>query len=104
MILSNSPDYDADVIVVGAGPVGLSIANFLGTKGVRTIVLEQLENLIDYPRGVGIDDESLRGIQTMGLIENVLPHTAPSHIMRLVGSKGQVIAEISPSTDEFGWS
>ena len=32
---------DADVIVVGAGPVGLMLAGELGLAGVRPLVLEQ---------------------------------------------------------------
>lgn len=95
---------EADVTIVGAGPVGLSIANLLGLRGVRVNVVEALPELISYPRGVGIDDESLRTIQTMGLIDAVLPHTTPNHIMRLVNGRGRVMAEIAPAADEFGWS
>ncbi len=95
---------DADVLIVGAGPAGLGLANLLGVQGVRVIVLEQLPELIDFPRGVGLDDESLRSLQAMGLVDKVLPHTTPQHIMRLVNGKGQVIAEIKPGTKEFGWS
>lgn len=51
---------DADVIVVGAGPVGLTIANTLGLHGVSVLLLERGDALIDYPRAVGMDDESLR--------------------------------------------
>ncbi|MDR5699430.1 bifunctional 3-(3-hydroxy-phenyl)propionate/3-hydroxycinnamic acid hydroxylase [Agromyces aerolatus] len=95
---------EADVTIVGAGPVGLSIANLLGLRGVRVNVVEALPDLIDYPRGVGIDDESLRSIQTMGLIQDVLPHTTPNHIMRLVNGRGRILAEIAPAAVEFGWS
>lgn len=95
---------EADVTIVGSGPVGLSIANLLGLHGVSVNVVEALPELIKYPRGVGIDDESLRSIQTMGLIENVLPHTTPNHIMRLVNGRGRIMAEIAPAIDEFGWS
>lgn len=35
------PGYDADVIVVGAGPVGLSAAIDLAHRGIRTIILER---------------------------------------------------------------
>ena len=96
--------HEADVTIVGAGPVGLSIANLLGLRGVRVNVVEALPELINYPRGVGIDDESLRSIQTMGLIQSVLPHTTPNHIMRLVNGRGRIMAEIAPAADEFGWS
>ncbi|GAA1699879.1 bifunctional 3-(3-hydroxy-phenyl)propionate/3-hydroxycinnamic acid hydroxylase [Microbacterium sediminicola] len=97
-------DPTSDVLIIGAGPVGLSLANLLGMRGVSVTVLEALPKLIDYPRGVGIDDESLRSLQTMGLVEKALPFTTPSHIMRLVNGKGRRITEIRPTTDEFGWS
>lgn len=96
--------HEADVTIVGAGPAGLAMANLLGLRGVSVNLIEALPELIDYPRGVGIDDESLRSIQTMQLIEQVLPHTAPNHIMRLVNGRGRIMAEIAPATDEFGWS
>ena len=97
-------ESSTDVIVVGAGPVGLSLANLLGMRGVRVTVLEALPSLIDYPRGVGIDDESLRSLQTMGLVHDALPFTTPAHIMRLVNGRGRTITEIRPTTTEFGWS
>ena len=93
-----------DVVIIGAGPAGLSLANLLGMRGVSVTLLEMLPQLIDYPRGVGIDDESLRSLQTMGLVQKALPFTTPSHIMRLVNGRGKQITEIRPATDEFGWS
>jgi 3-(3-hydroxy-phenyl)propionate hydroxylase len=96
--------FDTDVLVVGAGPVGLTLTNLLGGYGVRTTLAEQGEELIDYPRGVQIDDEALRTFQLAGVVEQVLPHTTPEHIMRMVNGRGQVLAEVSPPSQEFGWS
>lgn len=92
-----------EVAIVGAGPVGLMLANILGQHGVATLVLEQRETLIDYPRGVGIDDESLRAFQTIGLTEAILPHTNPDQIMRFVNGRGRLLAEIAPRERPFGW-
>jgi len=99
-----STAYDTDVLILGAGPVGLTLANLLGGYGIRTMVADAGEKLIDYPRGVGLDDESLRTFQTAGVVERVLPHTTPQHIMRMVNGTGQVLLNVAPGAQEFGWS
>ncbi|WP_298718091.1 bifunctional 3-(3-hydroxy-phenyl)propionate/3-hydroxycinnamic acid hydroxylase [uncultured Oceanisphaera sp.] len=95
--------FDADVIIAGAGPVGLMIANYLGHCGVEVLVVEKLDTLIDYPRAIGLDDESLRAFQAVDLAEQVLPHTTPMHAMRFLTPKGRCFADIQPNTEEFGW-
>jgi 3-(3-hydroxy-phenyl)propionate hydroxylase len=101
--MGDAMKLDVDVMIIGAGPVGLLISNFLGAAGLRVLVAEGLQELIDYPRGVGIDDESLRAFQAAGLVDQVLPHTTPNHVMHFVNGKGRVFASINPKTDEFGW-
>ncbi|WP_321359491.1 bifunctional 3-(3-hydroxy-phenyl)propionate/3-hydroxycinnamic acid hydroxylase [Pseudomonas extremaustralis] len=97
-------ELTTDVAIVGAGPVGLMIANYLGQCGVNVTVVEKLDSLIDYPRAIGLDDESLRTFQAVGLADKVLPHTTPWHAMRFLTPKGRCFADIQPKTDEFGWS
>lgn len=94
---------ESEILVIGAGPAGLMLANILGMYGCKVTVLEAMDKLIDYPRGVGLDDESFRTIQTVGLAEAVRPHTNPQHIMRLVNGSGKVILVNNPQTEEFGW-
>jgi 3-(3-hydroxy-phenyl)propionate hydroxylase len=96
-------DQDVDVIIVGAGPVGLTLANVLGIQGVRTLVVEERDTLIDYPRGVGLDDESLRTFQSIGLVEAVLPHTVPNQILRFYDGHRRLLAEMAPPDARFGW-
>lgn len=98
-----SSPTDVDVLIVGAGPVGLTLANILGMYGVRTRVVEERPTLIDYPRGVGLDDESLRTFQSIGLIEQILPHTTPNQFMRFVDGNRRLLAEIAPTDAQFGW-
>ena len=96
--------HTAQVAIVGAGPVGLMMANYLGQMGISVLVVEKLATLIDYPRAIGIDDESLRAMQAVGLVNDVLPHITPWHAMRFLTPKGRCFADIQPMTDEFGWS
>jgi 2-polyprenyl-6-methoxyphenol hydroxylase-like FAD-dependent oxidoreductase len=66
-----------DVAVIGAGPTGLMLANLLGQHGLRVSVFEAGSELVDFPRGVGMDDETCRTFQAAGLVDAVLPHTIP---------------------------
>lgn len=92
-----------DVLVVGAGPVGLTLANLLGQQGIGVLVAEREHELIDYPRAVGIDDEALRAMQTAGLVEEVLPHTIPDQKIYMVNGDRTILSEVNPTTREFGW-
>lgn len=92
-----------DVVIIGAGPVGLLTANILGHAGLRVLCLESLPELINYPRGVGMDDECLRAFQSIGLTEKILPHVTPNQWMRFVNGKGRVFASLEPDIDVYGW-
>ncbi|WP_007509980.1 MULTISPECIES: bifunctional 3-(3-hydroxy-phenyl)propionate/3-hydroxycinnamic acid hydroxylase [Pseudofrankia] len=94
---------DVDVAVVGAGPSGLMTANLLGLYGLRVVVLEAGPALIDFPRGVGMDDETLRTFQAVGLADDVLPHTIPHQVLAFVDAKQRDLARLAPPTAEFGW-
>ncbi|MGZ5393657.1 MAG: FAD-dependent monooxygenase, partial [Mycobacterium sp.] len=92
-----------EVVIVGVGPSGLTLANILGLQGVRTVIAEERDTLIDYPRGVGLDDEALRTFQSIGLVDRVLPHTVPNQILRFFDAKRRLLAEMAPPDARFGW-
>ncbi|MBO9513053.1 MAG: FAD-dependent monooxygenase [Variovorax sp.] len=68
----NEPDFD--VIVVGAGPAGLTLANLLGTQGVRTLLIEKDTGLSGQPKALNIDDEFFRLLAAVGLGPAVSAH------------------------------
>ncbi|WP_420176719.1 bifunctional 3-(3-hydroxy-phenyl)propionate/3-hydroxycinnamic acid hydroxylase [Luteococcus sp. OSA5] len=94
---------DTDVLIAGAGPCGLALANMLGAQGIRTLLVEARDTLIDYPRGVGLDDESMRTLQGIGLAQQVMPYTVPQHVMRLVNGSGETMVVNDPQGEPFGW-
>ncbi len=46
------------VVVVGAGPVGITAATLLGQYGVDCLVLDRWDGVYPQPRAVHLDDDS----------------------------------------------
>lgn len=63
-----------EVIISGAGPVGLLMANLLGQNGIHTLLVERRTEMFSYARAVGIDDEALRALQAAGLLKTLSPY------------------------------
>lgn len=49
-----------EVIIVGAGPTGLTLALLLAKRGVKVHVLEALEQVDQRPRGVAYGTPAVR--------------------------------------------
>lgn len=94
---------EVPVLIIGAGPVGATLANLLGTYGVRTLVVERSPAVLDFPRAVGLDDEALRTFQATGMADEMLRDMIQNVPMRMYTARKQCFAEILPSTREFGW-
>jgi 3-(3-hydroxy-phenyl)propionate hydroxylase len=100
----DSVSHQVDVAIVGAGPCGALMANMLGIYGVTTALIDRSTEIIEYPRAVGMDDESLRAMQLVGLADELLVDMIQNVPLRLFDRKGRCVADIRPSTREFGWS
>jgi 3-(3-hydroxy-phenyl)propionate hydroxylase len=96
-------DLQVPVLIVGAGPVGVTMANLLGVQGIETLIIDRSEAVLDYPRAVGLDDEALRTFQTAGVVDDLLKDMIQNVPMRMYTADKQCVAEILPSTREFGW-
>lgn len=94
---------DFDVIVVGAGPVGLTLANLLGQYGVKTLVVEKNQQLEGEPRAVTLDDESLRTMQSAGLVEAVTRDVVLGYGVQYFDWQGKPLASILPTRQEYGY-
>jgi len=62
-----SQRIDCDVAIVGAGPVGLLLANLLGARGVRTQIFDKRTEPQMTSRAIGITPPSLEIMQRLGL-------------------------------------
>ncbi|MFF3505528.1 FAD-dependent oxidoreductase [Streptomyces sp. NPDC003247] len=70
---------DVDVIVVGAGPVGLAVALGLARSGVSTVVLDKAGELNTAPRAMAYLHPVLPGLEALGVLDDLrkLGHEGP---------------------------
>ena len=94
-------DTHYQVVVVGAGPTGLITANLLGQDGIKTLLVEQHESTVSQPRAVSIDDEALRTVQSVGLIEEVLADVAQDYGSWYFTPSGRCFAKVEPQLRPF---
>ena len=92
-----------EVLIVGAGPCGITLANLLGTYGVPALVIDADAGIYPFPRAVGIDDESLRTFQSAGVVDALLADIIQNTPIRYYTSWGRLIAHVEPSVRPFGW-
>lgn len=82
---------DTDVAIIGCGPVGATLACLLGQRGVRTLVLERADDILNQPRAVSFDGEVMRVYQSMGVAEELLKQMRLSDGHIYYDEDGQVI-------------
>jgi len=94
---------EAEILIVGAGPTGLTLANLLGKNGMHTVVVERNPGTVDEPRAVSIDDESMRTMQAAGLDVAVEAIVARGYGSRYLGPNGDCFALVDPVSKTFGF-
>jgi 3-(3-hydroxy-phenyl)propionate hydroxylase len=81
------------VVIIGAGPTGLTAATLLGQYGVECLVLDRWESVYPQPRAVHLDDEIYRVLGRLGLAEEFAAISRPCQGLQLIDPKGRVLAE-----------
>lgn len=96
------PDH-VDVLIVGAGPTGLLLANLLGVYGIECLVVERNGVTSDHPKAILLDDEGLRALQAAGLSELVLEHVIQGYGARYYDPHGNCFAKVEAPLTEHGY-
>ena len=90
-------------IVVGAGPTGLTLACLLARYGIDVLVIERNPQTVQEPRAVSIDDESLRTMQAVGIINALVPQIVLGYGSEYFSPGGRRFLKVKPKTLEYGY-
>src|SRR5919202_4945968 len=69
---SRSMPDEVEVAVVGAGPVGLTMATMLAAYGIRTVVLDKAAGPAGHSRAAVIHARTLETLEPLGIVEEVV--------------------------------
>lgn len=101
--MSEKPLMRYPVVIVGAGPTGLTLANLLGREGIHALLIERHPSTGREPRAVSLDDESLRTMQTLGLVTKVLKHVVPGYGSHYYSPGGRCFVRVEPTDTPYGY-
>jgi 2-polyprenyl-6-methoxyphenol hydroxylase-like FAD-dependent oxidoreductase len=63
---------DTDVLIVGAGPTGLMLANQLARRGVRAMIIDRHSGPAQQSRAMAVQARTLEIYSKMGLVDEAL--------------------------------
>ena len=94
-----------DVVIVGFGPTGGTLANLLALHGFSILVLEKEKSFYPLPRAVHFDDEVMRVFETIGITNTFLKYTIINKGTKFVDKKNRVILDWPRPREitENGW-
>ena len=69
------PTTDRDIVVVGFGPAGSTLAALLAHRGLRVLVVDRDHDIYPLPRAVHFDHEVMRVLQEVGIADDLAADT-----------------------------
>src|SRR5919199_4337061 len=93
------------VLIVGAGPVGLTLALDLGARGIRCTLIERNLTSIQLPKMERCNGRTMEIYRRLGIAEQVrdagLPREAPMDVYLALSMMGPALAHLPcPSVAE----
>lgn len=77
MVTEQAPRLDADVIILGGGPVGLAVAADLAWRGQHPILIERGDGEVVHPRAGGFTARTMEHLRRWGIADEVRKYFNP---------------------------
>jgi 3-(3-hydroxy-phenyl)propionate hydroxylase len=84
-------ELDCDVLIVGGGPAGVTLAVLLAKRGVSVIVAEKEADIYPLPRAAHIDHEGMRILQEAGVADAIMVTSRRADRYDFLNAKGQLL-------------
>lgn len=84
-------DQDCDILIIGGGPTGVTLASLLAKRGIRVIVAEKEADIFPLPRAAHIDHEGMRILQEAGAAEAVMATCRTADRYEFRNARGRVL-------------
>ena len=93
---------DADVVIVGAGPVGLVIALMIAKEGVKVTVLEANDEVIQSPRAMAYGPAAVNELERAGIAQDCRDAgLGEADYIRWITQDNELIAQIERPKDGY---
>ncbi|MEI1280596.1 bifunctional 3-(3-hydroxy-phenyl)propionate/3-hydroxycinnamic acid hydroxylase [Leptospira venezuelensis] len=84
-----------NVIIVGAGPVGVLAANLLGQQGIPVLLIDQNPGVLEIPRAISLDQDALRILQAAGFGEQISKSMPAISSIEMISPFSGIFAKIN---------
>lgn len=101
--VSKTYDISFDVIIVGAGPVGLASALLLQQHGIDVVIIEKHPGTSIHPKARGISCRSMELFRKLGIEKDVIKYNLPDKqnwFGWFDSLSGKLYARVSKRTDD----
>lgn len=94
----------ADVVVVGYGPVGATVAGLAARQGRSVVVVDRERDIFPLPRAAHCDHETLRILQELGCAEPIVEAMVENPGMDFLSADHEILIRlVPPTTTASGW-
>ncbi|GAA2550296.1 FAD-dependent monooxygenase [Mycolicibacterium diernhoferi] len=96
---------DTDVLIAGAGPIGLTAAIELARRGIAVRIVDPLREPPQYAKAVGVQPRTLEVFERMGVLRQILDAAVPFR-GQLVYVNGEKVTQLElalPEDVPFGF-